>query len=288
MFVILCILIITIVKFVFTVRLFCGEVYDYRLPQTWREVAKGSTVDCVTGLPDTRFWPHVERPLACSGFVPEAVGLVVNEDAQHRKELFTNIFRKRLWNGGDLEKPAFGPGSTLENTIEITTTLDCVLSDIKYSLNKKSLHILDIPCGDMGWMSMFLGNRTDIHYTGMDIVPDLIEQHRDAYANRNWRFEVHDIAADPLSSPYNLIFSRQLTQYLTPADTLRVLDHFSTSGSHFALLTTYPQTQQLSPEELENKFDVNDPLRYFGQNLEEAPYGLAPPIWVRTSLQYNY
>ena len=123
------------------------------------------------------------------------------------------------------------------------------------------------PCCDMG------------RRTRMDIVPNLVEQHRDTYA----RFEVNDIVTDPLSSPYNLIISRQLTQHLTPTDTLRVLDHFSMSGSNFAMLNTYPQIQQLSLEELENKFDVNNLLRYFGQNLEEAP-----PICMRTSLQHNY
>ena len=91
-------------------------------------------------------------------------------------------------------------------------------------------------------MSVFLSNRTDVEYTGMDIVPDIIEHHTKTYSDQPWTFRVHDIVAEPLADSYDLIFSRAMTQHLTNADTLRVIQHFSESGSHFAMMTTYPST----------------------------------------------
>ena len=43
------------------------------------------------------------------------------------------------------------------------------------------LTMLDIPCGDLTWMSGFISNRTDVTYTGMDIVPDIIDHHVRVY-----------------------------------------------------------------------------------------------------------
>jgi 2-polyprenyl-3-methyl-5-hydroxy-6-metoxy-1,4-benzoquinol methylase len=162
-------------------------------------------------------------------FKPSASG-VVHEDDAHRQEAFVDIFRNRLWVIG-MPNPdnisVSGPGSTLEATVVIRTTLNHIIRDIKSTLNKKVVRILDIPCGDMGWMSVFLKDRSDIDYTGMDIVPDLIRNHKHKYADRlNWQFAVHDIVANPLSAPYDLIFSRDMTQHLTSGDTMRVLYHF--------------------------------------------------------------
>jgi cyclopropane fatty-acyl-phospholipid synthase-like methyltransferase len=160
--------------------------------------------------------------------------------------------------------------------------LDSVINNIKLALNKQTLRMLDIPCGDMVWMSVFLANRPDIVYTGMDIVPDLIRRHTQKYAERlNWQFELHDIVAEPLSASYDLIFSRDMTQHLTTGDTLRVLNHFSISGSAFAMLTTYPTSNNSKELDLTNKIDS---MRYFEQNLESPPYSLIHPMCVRTSI----
>ena len=42
----------------------------------------------------------------------------------------------------------------------------------------------------MNWMKHFLENRTDIEFTGYDIVPANIENHKRYFSGRNWNFEV--------------------------------------------------------------------------------------------------
>ena len=138
--------------------------------------------------------------------------------------------------------------------------------------------MFDVPFGDLRWMSVFLRNRTDIEYTGMDIVPDIIEHHKKTYSDQPWTFRVHDIVAEPRPASYDLVFSRDMTQHLTNGDTLRVLHHISTSGSHFTMFTTYPEgwSAPLAKTEL----NIYKRGRARPQDLERPPYRLTPPICV--------
>ena len=107
-------------------------------------------------------------------FIPDVFtldsSLGIHEDAIKRQSSFVEIFQERHWGDGKSdpeELSASGLGSSLAITSLVRQTLDCVINDIKYALNKKVLRLLDIPCGDLRWMSVFLTNRTDIEYTGM-------------------------------------------------------------------------------------------------------------------------
>ena len=249
----------------------------YRLPKSWRNTSKGFTVDCCSGSPNTQHGPQQIDIISDEFTLDSSLG--VHEDALQRQSSFVEIFQKRYWGArksDPAELSASGDGSTLWRTSLVRNTLECVIKDIKYALKKKVLRVLDIPCGDLRWMSVFLRNRTDLEYTGMDIVPDIIKHHKKTYSDHAWTFRVHDIVAEPLTTSYDLIFSRDMTQHLTIGDTLRVLKHFSASGSHFAMLTTYPST-------VHNERDLNlgSKGRYHSQDLERPPYSLTRPICVR-------
>ena len=229
------------------------------------------------GLPNTRYWPQ-QSNIKSEDFTLDT-SLGVREDATERQSSFVNIFQRRVWGGSEsdaVELSASGGGSNLGNTGLVRQTLECVINDVKYALKKKVLRVLDIPCGDLRWMSVFLRNRTDIEYTGMDIVPAIIEHHRETYSDQPWTFRVHDIVAEPLPTSYDLIFSRDMTQHLTIADTLRVIQHFSESGSHFSMMSTYP-----SSSNNERELNLSKYGRYHRQDLERPPYRLTLPICVR-------
>ena len=174
-----------------------------------------------------------------------------------------------------------GTGSYEERTLEVRRTLACVIDELKITLNKSRLRMLDVPCGDMTWMSLFLSGRDDVTYTGLDIVPDLIEHHRDAYRKHNWHFRVQDVVDEPLTESHDLIFSRALTQHLTSGDTMKVLKHFSESGSHFVMMTTHAKFPNV-----ELKYDIVG--RFRPQNLEGPPYSLMAPMCAGDEgLSYN-
>ena len=152
------------------------------------------------------------------------------------------------------------------------------------SLDKKIIKMLDIPCGDLTWMSRFMANRSDVIYHGMDIVPDIIAHHTRVYTPRHphMTFINQDVVERPLEEVYDLIHTRQMTQHLTNTDTLRVLGHFKDSGSHFLLATTVPSSGG-------KDLDVKKLGRHRLQNLEAPPIGLPPPVCLSqdVSVEYN-
>ena len=52
------------------------------------------------------------------------------------------------------------------------------------------LSILDSSCGDMTWMPTFLAGRTDVAYTGFDIVPSNIESHKKKFSNLTFKVRI--------------------------------------------------------------------------------------------------
>ena len=241
---------------------------------------QGFTADCCSGSPNTKHWPQqIDVSLTSSPSTVPWVYMRMQKDGSHLSWIYF-----RSGNGVGVcpipmsYRRLAGGGSTLSVTALVRQTLDCVINDIKYTLKKKLLRILDVPCGDLRWMSVFLRNRTDVEYTGMDIVPDIIKRHRETYSDKPWTFRVHDIVAEPLTASYDLVFSRDMTQHLTNGDTLRVLHHISTSGSHFAMLSTYPRGSSAPHDDTE--LDLIRPGRGRPQDLESRPYRLTPPICV--------
>jgi hypothetical protein len=160
----------------------------------------------------------------------------------------------------------------MSSTIEVRKTLDVVIWHVKAELGKERIRMLDLPCGDLVWMKEYLKDRTDIEYTGMDIVGPLIEQHSNMFSDKYpWSFIQHDIVKEPLPAKFDLIFSRQMTQHLGTEDTMRVLQHFS-DGASFLLITNYPATSHNRP------LDTTTTYRFRPQNLNISPFNLADPI----------
>ena len=144
---------------------------------------------------------------------------------------------------------------------------------LKRELNKTSIKILDLPCGDLQYMSYFLITRDDIDYTGADIVPELIQKHTERYKGRNnLHFKNLDIVKNVLNDSYDLIICRMMLQHLTNEDVLRTLHHFSSSSSMYLAATTF------SNNKVNQELPSTSGIRFRGLNLEKPPISLGPPI----------
>lgn len=167
-----------------------------------------------------------------------------------------------------------GPGSTIEYTQEAMAALHTTVSQLKMALGAKRIRLLDVPCGDMVWMSRFLSTRNDIDYTGMDIVADLIARHRDSYSSKHgWKFIEQDVVLQGrLNETYDVILCRVMLQHLYHNDVLRILKLFSDSGSRFLLTTTFLLWGKST--------DLNDGSggRFRYLNLELPPISLSPAV----------
>lgn len=105
--------------------------------------------------------------------------------------------------------------------------------------NGSARALLDAPCGDAGWIGRI---KLDLDYTGIDIVPSLIEADRRRVAGGEFsgRFLVADVTRDALPRA-DVILCRDCLVHLSFDNIARVLARFADSGVRFLLVTTFPE-----------------------------------------------
>ena len=182
------------------------------------------------------------------------------------EQVFTQIYTNNKW--GNAESVS-GLGSTLA----YTQTLRHVLPSLLERLHCKS--ILDIPCGDFGWMSHI---QMDIDYIGADIVAELIKRNQRLYGSSIRRFEHLDLLRDRLPRA-DIILCRECFVHLSDSDCLRAMKNIRMSGAHYLLATTYPNL-------VENQNILTGQWRPL--NLEIPPFSLPRPIELISEYSPDY
>lgn len=170
---------------------------------------------------------------------------------------FERIERTNLWGA---TTSVSGLGSEDPATAAIRQALPALLQ----RLCLRSL--LDAPCGDAGWIG---GLKLDVDYTGIDIVPSLIEANRRRVAGgvSPGRFLVADITRDALPRA-DIILCRDCLVHLSFANIDRALAQFRTSGARFLLVTTFPEW------EINRDCEDGD---WRALNMEKAPFDWPAP-----------
>jgi hypothetical protein len=144
-------------------------------------------------------------------------------------ETFRRIHRTNHW-GSDASRS--GPGSSTEQTEVLQQELPRLFRE----LGIRSL--LDLPCGDANWISTI--PLTGIHYTGGDLVPELIARNQARYPGREFR--VLDLTRDPLPAA-DLLLCRDCLVHLSFADIDAALANIRRSKLTWLLTTTFPGQQ---------------------------------------------
>ncbi|MGY3035161.1 hypothetical protein ACVIIV_004331 [Bradyrhizobium sp. USDA 4354] len=170
---------------------------------------------------------------------------------------FERIERTNLWGAAT---SVSGLGSEDPATAAIREALPPLLR----RLGARSL--LDAPCGDAGWIGRL---ELAIDYTGIDIVPSLIEANRMRVARggSSGHFLVADITRDALPRA-DIILCRDCLVHLSFANIDRALAQFRMSGARFLLVTTFPEWE-------ENRDCEDGDWRAL--NMEKAPFNWPPP-----------
>ena len=233
--------------------------------------------NCITGGVVRRYWKDALKMESITYLDKEKYS--VDSDGSMS---FLDVFSSRAWginwdDNNNHSLDASGKGSTLswaQEVIAILHTLIPMLKD-KYTLSR--VRILDIGNGDMTWMSRFLQTRNDIHYTGVDIVPDIVKHHKEKYRKYGWNFEVLDSVNDPINGEYDIVICRMVIQHHFLYDAVRILKSISESDSKYVLLTTFPH-ETVNVELSSN--DFYNPGRYRPLNVELSPIALVPPICI--------
>lgn len=171
------------------------------------------------------------------------------------EELFSEYYRVNFWGSAESRS---GQGSTMLATEKTRAELAKLIRD----LGVKSL--LDAPCGDFNWMQ-----HVDVgHYTGVEIVKDLVDELRGKYGNGRRTFLHADISSTPLPKA-DLIMCRDAIIHLPLAIVGRALKNFKASGSKYLLVTTCPWAA--------DNGDIKTAGGWFMPNLEKKPFKLPPP-----------
>ena len=72
------------------------------------------------------------------------------------------------------------------------------------------------------YQSNFPG-RSDIDYTGYDLLPVNIDQAKEKFSNESWKFEVFDVVEERISLYFDIIISRHTSIHLGLMDNIKVL-----------------------------------------------------------------
>jgi len=132
------------------------------------------------------------------------------------------IYEKKLWGISDTNTDFYSGEGSHKNEF-VAPYLTHIISFLK-SFNPP-LRLLDLGCGDFN-----IGDKLTPYtasYTGVDIVPKLIERNQKIYQNKKVTFKCLDIAKDVLPVAHDCVIVRQVLHHLSNTAIKAVLPKLS-------------------------------------------------------------
>lgn len=171
---------------------------------------------------------------------------------------FRRIHQRNIWGA---ETSVSGLGSEEEATATLRRELPILLR----KLGAETL--LDAPCGDGGWIG-----RTDlgVAYTGIDIVPELIEALAAKADNSGRTYELADLTRDALPKA-DAVLCRDCLVHFSFATIGRAVSNLRRSGARFLITTSFTDLEQ-------NK-DCDD-ADWRPLNFERTPFSWGRPAFL--------
>jgi len=173
-------------------------------------------------------------------------------------QIFSKIYENKSWIHGS------GVGSLVENTIAYRTFLENFIK-----VNKIST-ILDYGCGDWQFSHLIPWSDLNVSYTGIDVVPSVIENNSNNYSKNNINF---DVMTEEWKWPnVDLIICKDVLQHL-PNNLIKELLDKMLTHSKYILITNDIHNKNKTNLNLDIKIGDYRPL-----NLREAPWNINAEI----------
>ena len=132
-------------------------------------------------------------------------------------ETFTEIYENNIWGGN---KGEFYSGSGSDDNVA-----DAYVKTVSQLIERfRPAAVVDLGCGDFRVASRFI--RPEFKYIGVDVVPTLISQHSEQFANSHTEFRLLDISNDELPDG-EMCLIRQVLQHLSNGEIKRILEKCS-------------------------------------------------------------
>ena len=172
-------------------------------------------------------------------------------------EVFNSIYQRNAWGNSESKS---GEGSEVKQAQALIDHLPAMLE--KYQIQ----HFLDLPCGDFNWMQHV--DFANTHYTGADIVPEIIKGNQKQYHNDKREFKSLDLTSDPLGKA-DVVFIRDCLVHLSYDYIHNAFRNIKQADIKYILVTSYIHS------------DTNYDIVTGGWrklNFEKAPFNFPPPL----------
>lgn len=171
----------------------------------------------------------------------ELANRFLTSDADNLKHVFSEIFQNNKWRSAE---SVSGTGSELKYTENLRKHLPNLFEE--FGVKK----VLDAPCGDFNWMKEISKN-LNIHYTGGDIVPELISKNISNYQSPKTKFIVLDITTDKLPDA-DLMICRDCLFHLSYENIEKFINNFNNSNIEYLLTTSHTNNRKFKNKDIAN------------------------------------
>jgi len=136
---------------------------------------------------------------------------LLSEDTE---EVFTEIYNNHYWGS-----PSRSGGGSLPKNLRSYIK---ILND--FIIRKDIKSILDLGCGDFYYFKTI--DLSNIEYTGIDIVPDLIKANNNTYGKVNVNF-IHGDVANSEYPKADLVICKHVMQHLPNSEVHKIIEKIS-------------------------------------------------------------
>jgi len=179
-------------------------------------------------------------------------------------ETFRKIYSSNVWGVGE-DGFCSGAGSLGPAA---ASYCDAAIAFIQ---ENRIQSVVDLGCGDYA-VGRRIVQSTGVRYTGIDVVPELIEHHRRQVHNRNIEFQCADITSSTLPTA-DLCLVRQVLQHLSNSEIQRVLANIR----HYPMVLVSEDVPAVPKSFNRDKPHGPDIRGYYGSGvyLDRPPFSLA-------------
>lgn len=152
--------------------------------------------------------------------------------------------------------------------------LHIITTKVKQLLNKDTISMLEIFCGELDWVRYFLSSRNDIKYTGIDTDKNVIDYNKNIF-NTSFplhQFYVYNALEKPILEKFDIVLVNGVLEWMDQEEVFNLLAHISDTESGYIIISENKTLNHNSGSLLGKK------TKFQLKNLEDKPYLLEPPV----------
>jgi Methyltransferase domain len=166
---------------------------------------------------------------------------MLQDSQKSSTDIFSSIYANNIW-GGDSGDFFSGIGSDDNFAVPYCE----LITDFVAHQKLENIKIVDLGCGDFRVGQQLLRNlekaQIEYHYTGIDVVPKLIERNSLKYSAKNVKFLCLNMTTEDLPTG-DICLIRQVLQHLSNQDIKKVLEKTAQYNSVF-ITESHPDNEE--------------------------------------------